>query len=122
MRLGKFYLIVCFLTISAVFACSQDEGAATLADMERQQEGQPADMAPQTASVENGQAAAQQVEIAGTVEETAEGLVIRSVNEAYMVTGSDLTQMIGKDVMVKGTLEESDGKPTLHVESVSVIE
>ncbi len=148
MRFGKITVIVFIVALSALLACGQDEGTTTVAGTDQQQEelpgattpqtaqeeqpgamtsetaqeGQPGAVAPQTAQPGQEQGTAQQVEIAGTVEQTADGVIIRSVNESYMVTGQDLSNMIGKDVRVMGTLGESAGRPTIKVESVSVIE
>jgi hypothetical protein len=135
MRFGKITVLVFIVALIALLACGQNEGTTTVGGTDQQQEeqagtptpetaqeGQPDAAAPQTAESRQEQGAAQQVEIAGTVEQTIDGVVIRSVNESYMVTGQDLSDMIGKDVRVMGTLAETDGKPTINVESVSVIE
>ena len=133
MKFGKTIVVIFLITFVSLFACGQDEGT-TVGQSDQQQEGQPGAMPPETAqegqpgamppeTAESGQeATAEQVEIAGTVEQTADGVIIRSVNESYMVTGQDLSDMIGQDVRVMGTLEEADGRPTINVESVSVIE
>ena len=147
MRFGKTIIVVFLVMLAALFACGQDEGTAVGgADQQQEgqpgatppetvqegqpgttppetaQEGQPGAMPPQTAQPGQEGTAAGQVEIAGTVEQTADGVIIRSVNESYMVRGQDLSDMIGRDVRVTGTLEEADGRPTINVESVSVIE
>jgi hypothetical protein len=135
MRFGKITVIVFIVTLAALLACGQNEETTTVGGTDQQkedqvgtttpetaQEGQPGAVSPQTAQPGQEQGTARQVEIAGTVEQTADGVVIRSVNESYMVTGQDLSSMIGKDVRVMGTLEESEGRPTINVESVSVIE
>jgi hypothetical protein len=39
-----------------------------------------------------------------------------------VVVGKDLSDMVGKEVRVTGSLEEKDGRPAINVESVSAIE
>ena len=82
-------------------------------------EQQPGDMAQQQG--QQSTEAGEQVEIAGTVEQTGDGMVIKSTDESYNVRGQDLSQMVGKDVRVRGSLTEVDGKPTIEVSEVDII-
>ncbi|RJQ81652.1 MAG: hypothetical protein C4519_08725 [Desulfobacteraceae bacterium] len=68
------------------------------------------------------QADQQIYEISGTVVTTEEGIAIFSAEGNYLVAGQDLTDLVGKNVTVTGTLEESPGKTIIIISSVSVIE
>ncbi len=57
--------------------------------------------------------------ITGTVQKTDAGIIISAEDGAtYMVQGKDMTDMVGKTVMVTGTLEESESGKTLTIISV----
>ena len=60
--------------------------------------------------------------VTGTVEQTDQGIVISAADgDTYMVSGQDLTSMVGKTVKATGTLEESDAGKTLTVISVEEV-
>ena len=59
-----------------------------------------------------GVAAEEQV-VKGTVEQTDVGFVIEAEDANYIVVGQDLSEMVGKEVMVTGTVSESEEGKTL---------
>ena len=61
-----------------------------------------------------GMAAEQQV-VKGTVDQTEAGLVIKADDADYIVAGQDLSKMVGKKVMVSGTVSEGETGKTIHV-------
>jgi hypothetical protein len=128
----------------SVLGCSEEE-TLTGANTEQQDtqpdetQGQPAPSAqPQapagalsqqpapsggTSQPQAGQpASGEQIEIAGTVEETPEGYTLQSPTESYRVEGEDMAEMVGKQVRIKGSLQESEGMKTISVEDVTVVE
>jgi hypothetical protein len=65
-----------------------------------------------------GMAAAMVAEtIVGTVEATDAGLMLKAGDGDYMLTGEDMSAMIGKMVTVTGSFAESESGTTLHVMS-----
>lgn len=69
-----------------------------------------------------GPKADQMVEINGTLMRTDEGLVIVGDTGAYVLTGQDLTDMIGETVKVTGTLVEMEGNQAIDVMAVNPLE
>ena len=61
------------------------------------------------------------MEITGTVERTADGIVIATNVFDYRVAGRDLTPMVGKTVKATGAVEEMEGKFTINVISVTEV-
>ena len=59
--------------------------------------------------------AAEQKVVKGTVDQTEAGLVIKADDADYIVAGQDLSKMVGKKVMVSGTVSESEAGKTIHV-------
>jgi len=60
--------------------------------------------------------------ITGTVEQTKEGIIIKAdTGDSYLVTGSDLTTMVGKTVKAIGTLAEGKSGKTLTITSVEEV-
>ena len=51
-------------------------------------------------------AAAEQVAMTGTVEKTDAGIVIKTADAVYTVTGKDLAKMVGKTVNATGTVDK----------------
>lgn len=87
------------------------EGASTAADEARQ-------MAESV--VEKG--ATQMDGIRGTLVETEQGVALFSDVGNFVLAGQDLADMVGKDVLVSGTVQEGEGVPVLNVSSISVVE
>ncbi|MFZ0131231.1 MAG: hypothetical protein WAK95_01735 [Desulfobacterales bacterium] len=61
-------------------------------------------------------------EISGVLEQGEAGIVLVSGSEKYLVTGQDLTAMIGKRVTITGVVEESGGHKKVEVEKVTEAE
>lgn len=67
-------------------------------------------------------AVAAEQSITGTVEQTADGIVIKAdTGDSYKVSGSDLTAMVGKTVKATGTLAETDTGKTLTITNVEEV-
>lgn len=123
-------IMVLLLALALVVACSQQSGTEEQAAAQQEEQAQPAseqqaamptaDQLAQERQPE--QAAVPTDEIQGTVVKTEEGIVIFSDQGSFMVAGQDLDGLVGKNVKVTGTIEESDGKSVLNISSVSVIE
>ena len=62
------------------------------------------------------------LEITGKVEKTDEGIVIVTNMANYYVLGRNLTDMVGQTVNVTGAVEESGGRYTINVMSVTETE
>jgi len=143
MKFVRFPILFFVFLAAAVLmtACAEDEGVQGTAQTQQEQQKPEIATAPPAQSGEQGGTTAgqqaetgttsqqpggqaggqQQVEIAGKVEQTADGFVIRSVNESYMATGKDLADMVGKDVKVTGTLQQDQGQQTIVIASISEI-
>lgn len=67
-------------------------------------------------------ASAELAEIDGTLTQTEKGLAIVTDTETYVVTGKDLSDMIGKTVKVTGAIAEVDGSQIIEVMSVMPVE
>jgi len=68
-----------------------------------------------------GMAADEQV-LQGTVQQSEAGLVIVIEDVEYIVAGQDLSEMVGKQVVVTGTVTESDEGKTINVLEAQPIE
>jgi hypothetical protein len=104
MSIGKIIVIFLF-AFPALFACGQEKD--TMAG-----NGNPE---KQFAFAE------QQVEIVGTVQRTAKGIVIQSVYQTFIVIEKDLSDRVGRDVKVRGTLEDLNGRPAIRIKTVNVL-
>ncbi|MGD8845603.1 MAG: DUF5818 domain-containing protein [Desulfobacteraceae bacterium] len=66
--------------------------------------------------------AADEETISGTIMETDQGIVLSADDgETFMIEGQDLSDMVGKDVNVTGTLTESESGKTISVIKVEQI-
>ena len=74
------------------------------------------------ASVGIAGAGADKITLQGTVEKGDTGLIIQAEDGTYMLSGADLSKMVGKTVEVTGTLSESDAGKTINVMSVKEVE
>lgn len=65
----------------------------------------------------------EKIAITGTVEQTDTGFVIMGDDgEDYLVSGKDLSAMVGKDVEAIGTVTEEEGVKTLRLITVKELE
>ena len=127
--LGAVFVLFCALTIAV--ACSEQGGsqeqaavkreAQSQTDSEQQVAAMPAAQQPAT-EMSSEQAATSDEEIQGTVVKTDEGIVIFSDRGSYMVAGQDMEGLVGKNVKITGTVEETEGRSVVTVTSVAVIE
>ena len=123
-------LVVLLFALALMVACSQQSGTEEQAAAQKEQQAQPASeqqaalpAADQLAQESQpDQAAVPTDEIQGTVVKTEDGIVIFSDKGSFMVAGQELDGLVGKNVKVTGTIEESDGKSVLNISSVSLIE
>jgi hypothetical protein len=74
------------------------------------------------ASVGIALAGADKITLQGTVEQSDNGLIINAEDGTYMLSGEDLSNMVGKTVEVTGTVSESDAGKTINVMSVKEVE
>lgn len=65
-----------------------------------------------------GLALAQAVTLTGTVEMSDDGPVLNADGQTYILDGSDLDDMVGKNVTVTGSVEGEGDAKTLLVESI----
>jgi hypothetical protein len=104
MSIGKFILIL-LLILPSLFACGQEKDTMG------------GNSNPQKQLV----AAEQQVEIIGTVQRTAKGIVIQSVHQTFIVIDEDLSGRVGRDIKVGGTIQDLNGRPAIRVKTVNVL-
>jgi len=62
---------------------------------------------------------AEAVEISGVLEQSPAGIMLNSESGKYLVSGQDLTEMVGKTVTIKGAVEETGGQMKIAVETVT---
>jgi hypothetical protein len=67
-------------------------------------------------------ATAEVAEIDGRLVQTEKGLAVATGTDAYVVTGKDLSEMIGKLVKVTGTIAEVEGGQVIDVMTVTPVE
>jgi hypothetical protein len=91
-----------------------EKGATTTGQIQQQETKIPSSVA---ASVPAGSS-----EIDGTVQQTEKGLAIVTDTDRYMVSGKDLTDMIGKTVKVTGVIAENGEGQVIEVMSVMPME
>ena len=58
----------------------------------------------------------------GTVDQTSDGVVITADSVQCLVSGYDLSDMVGKTVTVTGTISTDAGPRTIEVTSVEVVQ
>jgi len=78
--------------------------------IEQQKAAAPSQMAASASS--------EPTEVGGKVQQTEKGLAIITDSATYMVSGKDLSDMVGKTVKVTGVLAEGDGGQVIQVMSV----
>jgi hypothetical protein len=123
-------MMVLFLVVFGVAACGEDtqtNGRAERPVEDQQQplareDSPPAVMEPMERAQEPGQQVGQIEQVRGTLIETDEGVTIFSDRGNFLVEGQDVSDLVGRDVMVTGTIEEREGTQIIEVTSVSVIE
>ena len=61
-------------------------------------------------------------EVDGTLTQTGKGLALVTDTDVYLVTGEDLSDLLGKKVKVTGAIAEVDGGQVIQVMSVIPLE
>lgn len=120
-----FMVLAAFLSMGA--ACSSKEPANQLtgADKESQpaaasQERQPGIESKETAAEQAPPAAMPKtMALTGTVEQAGDNIVLVTDLGDYILSGQDLSAMVGKTVDVTGAVEETGGQYTINVISFS---
>ena len=122
-----FLILVAVSAILAAACTSKNDSSQPVASNQQDQQTM-AEQKPAATSEQNpamtataSPAPSVPVEVTGKVENTDAGIVIATNMFDYHVTGQDLTSMIGKTVRAKGTVQESDGKYSISVESVQEV-
>lgn len=131
-NLAKLCIILAAVTLFAIATgCSSKDSAQPVASTQEKQPAAAAEQPKTTAEqqTESAQPVAQvpsseakPMALSGTVEETDAGIVIASDLGKFLVTGHDLSDMIGKKVSVTGTIQEAAGSPTIQITSVESAE
>lgn len=135
-----FRSIVIFLVLAAfVFlgaACSSKEPANQLTGADKEsrpaaerteeqpatasQEGQPAMESQETAAEQATPAAMPKtMALTGTVEQAGDNIMLVTDLGDYILSGQDLSAMVGKTINVTGAVEEAGGQYTINVISFS---
>ena len=65
--------------------------------------------------------AADQQVVQGPVAQTEAGIVIQAGDADYVVAGQDMSEMVGKQVTVVGTVSESGGTKTIQVMEIKEV-
>ena len=110
-------LILTFIMVAALVAfpgCSDqgttgEQGQKT---MEKRPNMPSADDTPQEKAVV--------LEVSGILEQSDNGIMLVSEGEKYLVTGQDLTEMVGKEVTIKGEVDESGVQKKIMVDTITV--
>jgi hypothetical protein len=112
MKLLKLIAIVGGASLFLI-ACSEQNPVTTGA-VEQGQTQAPAQVAKA--------APAEPSEIDGTLTQTEKGLALVTETDIYIVTGQDLSDMLGKKVKITGAIAEVDETQVIQVMSVIPIE
>ena len=111
-------ILVLFLIIVAFMAsCSEQQSAEQTSAVQEQISEQL------TKSTEDGlqELQAENKEIVGTVAQTDDGLIIVADSGNSMISGQDLSPIVGKNVKVTGTVKESVGTKIIEITSFQVM-
>ncbi len=122
--------IVLLVVTFGVAACGEDPQTNGRAERPVEDQAQPfaredappAVMEPMERAEQPVHQPGQLEQVRGTLIETDEGVTIFSDRGNFLVEGQDVSDLVGRDVMVTGTIEEREGTQVIEVTSVSVIE
>jgi hypothetical protein len=130
--LAKRLIILAAVALFAIATgCSSKEGTEPVASKQDKQPAAETGQQQATAGQQTEQAQpmaqapameAKPMTLSGTVEKTDAGIVIASDMGKFLVSGQDLSGMVGKMVKVTGTVQESPGNPTIQITSVEPAE
>lgn len=112
-------IIILLMFTMAIFACSDQgtTGQQAVSSQEQQQHTQETAKAVESMKPETAANV-----ISGTVLHTDSGYTIFTDNGSYRLAGEDLSSVVGKNVRILGTIEESGGTQTINVESIVILE
>lgn len=120
MKMAKTTMIILFMCFALLAACSEQTeptGTAVAPETEKS-----ADVIKEKAEDAMRKPESQLQEISGTVMRTEDGFALFADTDQYKIIGQDLTDMVGENVKIIGTIEEQEGTPVIMVTSVSLIE
>ena len=66
--------------------------------------------------------AADEMSVTGTVMKSADGMVLKTADGNLMITGEDLSDMVGKTIKATGTISEGANGKTITVMSAEEVE
>jgi PBP1b-binding outer membrane lipoprotein LpoB len=117
MKVVKTLAIILFVGMIAT-ACSEQNRTVGEVDQDQQQ------TEPQQQPIEQAVTETQEgpSEFSGMVMETEKGIALVTDNDTYLVTGQDLSSMMGKRIKVTGTLTTSEDTQVLDVLTVLPLE
>lgn len=132
---SMFILMVLAAFLSMGVACSSKEPADQTAGVTEQNqpeaertEGQPVEatqenqteIEPNTvADNAPGAEMPKTLELTGTVKQEGDTIMLTTDLGDYIISGQDLSGMVGKPINVTGTVEDVNGQPTINVNSFS---
>lgn len=112
MKLLRILAVVCLAGLLAV-ACTE-QSPVTTGQVEQTDEKAPSQVAQSMT--------AEPTELDGTLTQTEKGLAIVTDTDTYVVSGEDLSHMVGQKVKVTGTLAEAEEGQVFQVMSVAPME
>lgn len=113
MKVLKIFSILAF---TALMTSGCSEQGLTVGEVDQSKQETQTQQQPVTQAVEETRQEA--TEIAGVVMETEKGVSIVTDTETYLVSGQDLSGMMGKRIKVTGTLMEVEEVQVLEVMTV----
>lgn len=127
MKRFNLFTVLCLTCILAA-ACSEQQPATTGQAETTKAPQQSASAVPsdeteaQTTPQVASSAVGEPVEIGGTLMQTEKGLAIVTDTQAYLISGRDLSDMLGKTVTITGAISEGDGGQVIEVMTVTPME
>lgn len=115
MKVAKFFFI---LVVTAIVAAGCSEQGLTVGEVDESK--QETQQQPITQAAEETQQG--NIELAGVVMETEKGVSLVTDTETYLISGQDLSGMVGKRIKVTGTISEVEEAQVLEVMTVLPLE
>jgi uncharacterized protein (DUF2345 family) len=117
MKVVKTLFIILFIGLIAT-ACSEQNRTVGEVD-QTQQQTEPQEQPIEQAATDTQEGPA---EFSGMVMETEKGIALVTDSDTYLVSGQDLSSMMGKRIKVTGTLMTSEDTQILDVLTVLPLE
>ncbi len=114
--------VILIMFAFAFMACSDQSatsGQAVSSQQQKQQQQQPQETAK---GFESTKPESPANVISGTVLHTNSGYTIFTDSGSYRVAGKDLSSVVGKNVRILGTIEETGDAQVINVESIVILE